>query len=95
MIWIVILVLVMVAMACSIIYLTNRIGKIGFVRKISRENKKINKLFSIVLLAMIGCHCVWNSGSPVGYLPLIVWIIIFYYAKRGVQEINVFKKELV
>ena len=53
MIWIVILVLVMVAMACSIIYLTNRIGKIGFVRKISRENKKINKLFSIVLLAMI------------------------------------------
>ena len=53
MIWIVILVLVMVAMACSIIYLTNRIGKIGFVRKISRENKKINKLFSIAPVSLI------------------------------------------
>lgn len=41
-----------------------------------------------VLAAMIGCHCFWNSGSPVGYVPLIVWVIIFFYAKRGVQEIE-------
>lgn len=41
-----------------------------------------------VLAAMIGCHCFWNSGSPVGYIPLIVWGIIFFYAKRGVQEIE-------
>lgn len=43
----------------------------------------------VVLAAMIGCHCLWNSGTPVGYAPLIVWIVIFYYAKRGVLEIEV------
>lgn len=36
--------------------------------------------------AMIGCHCFWNAFHSIGYLPLLVWVLIFFYAKKGVEE---------
>ena len=40
-----------------------------------------------VLGAMIGCHCFWNAFHSIGYLPLMVWVLFFFYANKGAEEL--------
>jgi len=46
-----------------------------------------------VFTLMVICHCVWNSGNSVGYFPLVVWVLIFFYARKGTSEIRLLGRE--
>ena len=46
-----------------------------------------------VFTLMVVCHCVWNSGNSVGYFPLIVWVLIFFYARKGTSEMRLLGRE--
>lgn len=47
-----------------------------------------------VFALMVLCHCVWNSGNSVGYLPLVVWVLIFFYARKGASELVLMGRNL-
>lgn len=46
-----------------------------------------------VFALMVICHCVWNSGNSVGYFPLVVWALIFFYACKGTSEMRLLGRE--
>lgn len=46
-----------------------------------------------VFALMVICHCVWNSGHSVGYFPLVVWALIFFYARKGTSEMRLLGRE--
>lgn len=39
-----------------------------------------------IFVMMILFHCLWNTLGPVEYLSCAVWVLIFYYLKRGISE---------
>ena len=39
-----------------------------------------------VFAGVIILHAIWNSIGDIGYLSVGLWVLLFYYAKRGVAE---------
>ena len=70
-------------------------GALWYVRHSDEPGAKFRRGWYAagVFSLMVVSHCVWNSGNKFGYLPLIVWGLIFFYARKGTAEMRIQGKE--
>lgn len=77
MLWAIISILVILGFGAAVIYLINKISKFGFIKKLSKDSKKLGYLFSAILTAAVAA-VIWLLIGSVNAIICILHLVIFW-----------------